>query len=225
MTGRDALLSATLLLALPCVLQAAPVPARDGLKYRDFDDLVRCQFIIDEVCARLTAGDRKGAAAFMGIPGGPDFRDLPGNQGQVRSCRRIEIPAKGGKGPKLDVDSVLLLRYAAGSEQEVGLRFGKLERWTCGYISGMFASPSTFRKGGRLYYRYYISTRVVDQDEGGVGPVGPESGLELINRLKPERDDSPRSAYLQKVLEQVRAERERREAETDPLNRPLIQKE
>ena len=219
------MLPGILALTLSCALQAAPVQVRGSLKYQDFDDLVRCQFIIDEVCARLTAGDRRGASAFRGVPEADDFRDLPDNLGAIKSCRRIETPAKGGKGPKLDVAAVLLLRYAAGSEQEVGLRFGKLERWTCGYISEVLASPSTFRKDGRLYYRYYISTRVVDHDEGGVGPVGPESGLELIHRLKPEKDDSPRSAYLQKVLEQISAERERREAEKDPMNRPLIQKE
>jgi hypothetical protein len=220
------LLSAVLALSLSGALQAAPVPVREGLKYRDFDDLVRCTFIMEAVCARLVAGDRKGASAFMGDPEAEDFRDLPDNLGAIKSCRRVS-PARAAKGSQSRSDMALLLGYGSGPTQEVGLRFGVLGDRSCGCIAALEPQPSRMTKDGKVYVRYFLSTR---QFQEGDDAAESESVTDIVERVRPEKDDSsrspaPREVYIGKVLEQVLAERERREAEKDPLNRPLIQKE
>jgi hypothetical protein len=216
-------LPAIFTLTLACALQAAPAPARGGLKYRDFDDLARCSFVAEEICARLMVGDRKGASAFMGDPEAKDFRDLPDNLGAIKSCRRVR-PSREAKGSRSRSDMALLLGYGFGSAQEVGLSFGVLGGRSCGYIAALDPAPSRMTKDGKVYVRYFISTRV-DGDSAAA-----ETVTDIVERVRPEKDDSarspgPREVYLGKVREEIDAERERRKAVDDPLNRPLIQKE
>lgn len=204
--------------ALLCA--ARPASARSPFKYVDFEDMVRCQFIIDEVCARLKADDLKGALAFMGAPESGDFRELPDDQGKVRSCRRVK-PSPGLERPKEGVDMTLLLGYASGKFHEVGLRFGRIAPWTCGYISEISLTPNMYVKDGRRYYSFHIATL----DEDAQDRTSIESRMDLIARVQPEKDDSPRSAYMEKVLAQIRAVRESGREEKDPLKRPLIEKD
>jgi len=226
-TGLCAVLSAILALGIPVILQAAPVLSREDLKYRDFEDLVRCRFIVEEVCARLQADDRAGAAAFIGSDSAADFASLPGDQGRIRSCRRIR-PSKLLGTASLRPQMSLLLGYESKSSQEVGLRFGALGRWTCGLIAAIDIGPRRFQKDGQDYYDFSIQSSwgadgSLEWVEGG--QAGPKSKKDKLAGLQPERDDSPRAAYLARVLEEIRAERKLRGAARDPLDRPLIQKE
>jgi hypothetical protein len=196
------------------LLQAAPAPPPAGLTYRDFEDQVRCRFILEEVCARLINGDRKGASAFVGVPEVQDFRDLPDNQGAIKTCRGVLPAKKTTKGP----GGTLLLSYASGGTQEVGLRFGVLGGRTCGYISALSAGLIRFIKDGKTYVSDFLSTRSFQADA---------EDSDVVARVRPEQDGAPpgpapREVYIGKVLEQIKAERERRQAEKDPLSQPLI---
>ena len=129
--------AAVLAILLACVPRLAAGPGRPPAQPRDFDDLARCRFIIEEVCARLVAGERQEASAFL-ISRDRDFGDLPDDLGAIRSCRR-----KGAS------DMALLLVYESGSTQEVGLRFEVLAGRTCGFIAALRPAPSRSSKDGK----------------------------------------------------------------------------
>ena len=210
-------------LALSCLIPEASASPEGGPRRRDFEDQVRCRFILEELCSRLTAGDRAGAAAFMIGTGPRDLGSLPDDRGLVASCRPV-LPESGRDKAKLK----MVLGYASGPPQEVGLRFAALGRRECGFVSELQVAGRRPRENdgpadGSAVQWIEHSDGSVDMAEGG--EVRWRSKADPISRLKPERDDSPRAAYIRRVLEQIDAERERREAGKDPLNRPLIQKE
>ena len=210
-------------LALSCLIPAASASSEDGPRRRGFEDRVRCRFILEELCSRLTAGDRAGAAAFMIGTGPRDLGSLPDDRGLVASCRPV-LPESGRDKAKLK----MVLGYASGPPQEVGLRFAALGRRECGFVSALQVAGRRPREddgpadGGAVQWVEH-SDGSVDMAEGG--EVRWRSKADPISRLKPEKDDSPRAAYIRKVLGEIRAERERLEAERDLLSRPLIQKE
>lgn len=200
-------------LALSCLVPAASASSEDGPRRRGFEDQVRCRFILDEVCARLQAGDRPGASAFVIQSPLGDFASLPLDQGAILSCRRVKTFRLMSAKRKAPLAS-LLLSYGSKSTQEVALSFDSLGPWTCGFISEVQIGPRRFMKDGKAFLDFSIQW---DGSEDG--------GDDALAGRRPEEDDSPRSAYVEKVLKGIRAERERREAEKDPLARPLIQKE
>lgn len=200
-------------LALSCLIPAASASPEGGPRRRDFEDQVRCRFILDEVCARIQAGDRPGASAFVIQSPSGDFEFLPLDQGDILSCRRVKTSRLMSAKKKEPLTS-LLLSYGSKSTQEVALSFGRLGPWTCGFISEVRIGPRRFLKDGKAFLDFSIQW---DGSEDG--------GDDALAGRRPEEDDSPRAAYVEKVLKSIRAERERREGEKDPLARPLIQKE
>ncbi|HAH06239.1 MAG TPA: hypothetical protein DCM05_06880 [Elusimicrobia bacterium] len=186
--------------------QERPVSPEEERAFAPDDD-VRLRFILEEVCLRLKNRDRKGASEFaiLGREFAPDFESLPGDQGDILACSVQKSTAAA--------ERMLLLRYANGSAQRVRLWFERLGAWRWGYIWSVDILERRFRKGGKEFLDLSLSLESPDGVDlrliqgGGPGPAGK---VDAVAAARPEKDDSPRGAYLDRVLEQIRTEREKR---------------
>jgi len=163
----------------------------------------RCDVMLDEVCRRLLAGDRKGADAFLlDDDRSFTFESLPGDQGAVVSC----APARRS----------LRISYANGSRQEVGVTFVPLGKHPCGAVGEVSIGPRSFLMNGTTYFDFSISG--FESADGGPpskavsgGNPGPNSATDPVAAARPEKAAGPRGRLIEGIEAEIRAHRRRLE--------------